>query len=167
LDAARVKTIEYRTVDKSEWGEGPWQAEPDKVQWQDEATGLPCLIVRNIAGCLCGYVGVTAEHPFFGKGYGDVDVEVHGGLTFSGPCNPQADEERHICHVPAEGEPDHVFWFGFDCAHLGDLCPTFDRVWRQLGVLEKIEYKDIEYVRAEVRKLAKQLYDKNQTETET
>jgi hypothetical protein len=38
-----MDTIEYRTIDKSQWGPGPWQDEPDKKQWQDEATGLPCL----------------------------------------------------------------------------------------------------------------------------
>ncbi len=44
-----MEKIEYRTVDKTGWGEGPWQSEPDKRQWQDEATGLPCLIVRGPA----------------------------------------------------------------------------------------------------------------------
>jgi hypothetical protein len=38
-----MNTIEYRNVvDKSTWGEGPWNNEPDKAQWQDEATKLPC-----------------------------------------------------------------------------------------------------------------------------
>ena len=34
---------EYRTVDKSTWARGPWDTEPDKMQWRDEATGLDCL----------------------------------------------------------------------------------------------------------------------------
>lgn len=54
-----METIEYRTADKSQWGEGPWTAEPDKRQWRDEATGLPCLIVRGPHGAFCGYVGVA------------------------------------------------------------------------------------------------------------
>ena len=29
----------WATVDKSAWGDGPWQDEPDKEQWPDEATG--------------------------------------------------------------------------------------------------------------------------------
>lgn len=41
------------------WGPGPWDGEPDKMQWTDPATGLDCLIVRNTLGALCGYVGVT------------------------------------------------------------------------------------------------------------
>jgi hypothetical protein len=31
----------YTTVDKSEWGAGPWNDEPDKVQFTDKETGLP------------------------------------------------------------------------------------------------------------------------------
>jgi hypothetical protein len=90
-----MKRIEYRTVDKSEWAvRGPWDHEPDKLQWQDEETSLPCLIVRGPAGALCGYVGVPKDHPLHGKDYdpaydalytGD-QGGVHGGLTFSGPC---------------------------------------------------------------------------------
>jgi hypothetical protein len=41
---------EYRTIDKSAWGPGPWTDEPDKVQWTDTATGLPCLAKRNPRG---------------------------------------------------------------------------------------------------------------------
>jgi hypothetical protein len=66
-----VQRIEYRTIDKSGWGEGPWQSEPDKIQWQDPDTGYPCLIVRNgmSMGFLCGYVGVPANHPAHGLSY--------------------------------------------------------------------------------------------------
>lgn len=96
-----METKEYRTADKSEWGEGPWLTEPDKMQWQDEATGLPCLIVRNtrVTGALCGYVGVAEGHPDFEKGYDHVEVEVHGGLTFASFCTESDDESSHICHV--------------------------------------------------------------------
>jgi hypothetical protein len=88
-----MKRIAYCTVDKAEWVRGPWDDEPDKLQWQDEETSLPCLIVRGPAGALCGYVGVPKEHPLHGKDYdGAYDViytgeeGVHGGLTFAGPC---------------------------------------------------------------------------------
>lgn len=78
---------EYRTVDKSEWRRGAWDAEPDKVQWIDAATGLDCLMVRaGHLGYWCGYVGVPEGHAAFEKDYGYVDVRVHGGLTFSDRC---------------------------------------------------------------------------------
>src|SRR5688572_7588915 len=115
-----METREYRTMDKATWPPGPWQHEPDKAQWQDPATGLPCLIVRNSSGALCGYVGVSKGHPLFEVGYqgaDDYDLSCHGGLTYSEHCQPSTDEALGICHVPAPGEPDHVWWFGFDCAH--------------------------------------------------
>lgn len=64
-----MQTLRYTTVDKSTWGDGPWQSEPDKMQWQDEATGLPCLIVRGPVGALCGYVGIAPDHPAYGLSY--------------------------------------------------------------------------------------------------
>lgn len=66
-----MQTREWTFRDKSTWGAGPWQSEPDKRQWTDAATGLPCLIVRGPSGALCGYVGVPKSHPLHGKGYGD------------------------------------------------------------------------------------------------
>lgn len=66
-----IKKREYHVLDKSAWGQGPWQDEPDKIQFTDEATGLPCLLVRGPVGSWCGYVGVAEGHPLFKKGYGD------------------------------------------------------------------------------------------------
>lgn len=66
-----MKTIEYHTVDKSTWADGPWKNEHDKVQYTDPVTGMPCLIVRGPSGALCGYVGVNEGHPCYEKGYED------------------------------------------------------------------------------------------------
>ena len=59
----------WTTMDKASWGPGPWQDEPDKEQFADEVTGYACLIKRNPAGALCGYVGVPEGHPWHGSGY--------------------------------------------------------------------------------------------------
>lgn len=150
-----METKEYRTVDKSEWIDGPWKQEPDKVQWQDEATGLPCLIVRGPAGALCGYVGVAEGYRYYEKDYDDVPAEVHGGLTFADRCSPSDDETKGICHVPGPGEPDHVWWLGFDCAHSGDLCPSYAGRYGRLSDYET--YKSLQYVRNQVTQLAAQL----------
>ena len=153
-----MQAKEYRTVDKSGWGPGPWQDEPDKAQWQDEETGLPCLIVRNGGGALCGYVGVPDTHPWHGKDYDDEPVwnaDVHGGLTFADACADTDDESRHICHLPDPGEPDNVWWFGFDCSHLGDLSPKYARDYPPFDRDES--YKPVGYVKANIRKLAKHL----------
>lgn len=160
----------YTTIDKSGWGEGPWQEEPDKVQFADEATGLPCLIKRQPSlGHLCGYVGVPPGHPAYEVDYDDVRVPsgdedgwpvVHGGLTFSDHCRPGPEAEA-ICHVPAPGEPDDVWWLGFDCAHGGDLAPgmraALVAAGSALSGYPGDTYRDIEYVRAETARLAQQL----------
>lgn len=68
--------------------------------WVTQA-GLPARVQIMPMGHRCGYVGVSKE-VFEGKGYDDLDIEVHGGLTY------------------ARDEEDGLRWYGFDCAHLGD-----------------------------------------------
>jgi hypothetical protein len=153
---------EWHFTDKSKWDDGPWKSEPDKAQWIDAATGLDCLIHRGPSGALCGYVGVPPGHRFHGSDYsavlfdtedGDSSYpEVHGGLTFSDSCAETTREDgRGICHIPEPGRPADVWWLGFDCAHSGDLCPSYDRSW------EYGTYRDLEYVKREVESLARQL----------
>lgn len=165
-----METKEWRTVDREAagWISGEWDSEPDKVQWPDEKTGLPCLAVRNRrSGNWCGYVGVAAGHPAFEKHYDAVydmsGIDVHGGLTFSDSCRPGDTEATGICHVPGDGEPDHVWWLGFDCAHSGDHGPddatrsrTKGGIWA-LGPMST--YKTLQYVKAECCRLAWQLAD--------
>lgn len=136
-------------IDKTNWPEGPWMTEPDKVQFIT-AVGLPALIVRNWMGALCGYVGVHPGHPCYEEGYHVPAVDVHGGLTYSNHCQ----ENGPICHVPAPGEPDDVWWFGFDCAHARDMIPGLS-----VGLLGQGAdvYRDLRYVRAECEELARQL----------
>jgi hypothetical protein len=152
-----MQAKQYTTVDKSAWPEGPWTSEPDKMQWQDEATKFPCLIVRNRGGALCGYVGVSDGHRYFGVSYGDLDedIRVHGGLTFSNFCSPVESEQEGICHLPDAGEPNHVFWFGFDCSHAWDVSPAYLRILE--GLSSYGEYRDVEYVKNQCAQLAAQL----------
>lgn len=145
----------YATLDKSKWHAGEWQYEPDKVQWIDAATGLDCLAVRHESlGHWCGYVGVGPEHQFHGKDYDEVGASVHGGLTYADGCDEEGDEARAVCHIPAEGRPDNVWWLGFDCAHCDDLSPGLQAI--NMGVTWG-EYRTFEYVKAECEQLALQL----------
>lgn len=157
-------------IDKSAWGQGPWQSEPDELVF--EHNNLTCLVLRGPFGALNGYVQLPESHPWHGKSYGDsvvyrdgalereghevnpiallagaikidteaktapIDllVDVHGGLTFSGELRNR-----------------HGFWFGFDCAHAGDMCPKHgDRFCGD-------EYRDLDYVKRQVIRLADQL----------
>lgn len=151
-----MQRIEYRTRDKSDWPRGEWDNEPDKIQWQDQETGLPCLLLRNSVGALCGYVGVSSGHPLHGKEYDYPDVNVHGGLTFSDSCSLDPEESRNICHRPDPGEPDDVWWFGFDCAHAFDRTPASERF---VGIhrIESDRYRNVAYVEAQCADLARQL----------
>lgn len=151
--------IEYKYIDKSEWPDGEWNDEFDKAQWQDEETDLPCLIVRGPSGALCGYVGVPNGHQLYGlhydAAYDKANISVHGGLTYSDRCNPQGGG-KGICHAVSEGESDDVWWLGFDCAHAGDLCPSYANKLPDSNFLGEA-YRDVAYVESEVRSLAKQI----------
>jgi hypothetical protein len=156
-----METIEYRTYDKSTWGAGPWQDEPDKIQYPDPVTGLPCLIVRNPMGALCGYVGVSEGHPHYKREGYDFDLGVHGGITFTDMCRPGEDEAHGVCHTPGPGEPDHVWWLGFDCAHHMDFVPKMALALKSLpgdhSWMEGDIYRDISYVKTQIASLAQQL----------
>jgi hypothetical protein len=162
----RMGRMRGQHMDKKEWGEGPWQDEPDKVEWRDPETELPCLIVRNGLGALCGYVGIHRGHPWFAKGYStciegcgpnrcensahatpESLIKVHGGLTYSDFSSGE------ICHTALPGETK-VWWFGFDCAHAGDYVPG-------LALIPSVPvggiYRSIGCVEGEVTHLAEQL----------
>ena len=130
----------------------PWKTEPDRVEWRSH--GLPCLILRGPLGALCGYVAVPPGHALHGAELDDErmwSVPTHGGVTYTGKCQ----EDGHICHVPQPGEPDDVWWIGFDCSHSGDLCPRMSLHYLsatdQLGNV----YRDIPYVRSRLEEMAK------------
>ena len=69
-------------------------------EWTTRA-GLKATVIAHDMGHRCGYVGVSKYHPWYGKDYNEVDLDVHGGLTYA-------------------GMRDDLWWFGYDCAHLGD-----------------------------------------------
>ena len=147
-------------------GVGPWNDEPDKAQWIDEATGYDCLIIRHPQhGNLNGYVAVPAGHPAFGKDYNDVDIDVHGGLTYAAYTDSQLlgdSLDAILTRVPAEGRPADVWWFGFDCHHARDLAPTFAARMAAIPgmpapIYARDEYRTFAYVVLECESLARQL----------
>lgn len=155
-----MKTKTWEFVDKSGWGPGPWQDEPDKVQWEDPETGLPCLVRRSpFGGNWCGYVAIPPGHLWYGDA-GELPVSVHGGLTFAGFCDD--DKEHGICHIPEEGEPDPAFWVGFDCGHAYDVMPAMEARecrnygWPALRFGDE-EYRTLEYIQEQCALLAAQV----------
>lgn len=136
------------------YGEGPWLDEPDRVEFR--VHGLPCLIRRHTdLGFLCGYVAVPPGHPLHGTQCETanqlVRLRAHGAsVDYSKPC------EDDVCHVPRPGESDDVWWFGFHCGHGWDYTPGFG-AWFKTQPGDRMDYRDIAYVRGEVERLALQL----------
>jgi hypothetical protein len=165
---AEPERIPEWKIDRSGWSRGPWDNEPDRVEWRDKETGLPCLIVRNTLGAWCGYAGVAPGHQLFGVDSDNCGrIMAHGGITYSDICRAA------ICHVPQPGEPPRVWWLGFDCSHSGDYQPGFKAMlqareqYDHRAALKKVAtdpywwatdvYRDQAYVTAEVESLASQL----------
>ena len=115
-----------------------WETEPNDKEF--DSNGYKCVVKRHPSlGHLCGYVHIPKSHPLWGKSYDElyelgVNVDVHGGLTFS----------------DQEGD---AWVFGFDCAHFGDLVPS--TLAHDFGIGDV--YRDMEYVTAETKSLAEQL----------
>ncbi len=136
------------TVDKSSFPRGEWHGEHDRVEWRHN--DLPCLMLRNPrSGVWCGYVGLSDGHPLHGKDFGDDAcdaLEAPGGITYSEEC------AGNICHNAHPGEPEHVWWLGFDCNHAWDVEPRDPvRYWNDSS------YKREDWVKARTEELAEQL----------
>lgn len=75
-----------------------------------------------------GYVAIYKGHPYWGKDYDDVPVDVHYGLTYAASLKGWLDGTKYGQMVAeAVGEekiksiqPDDWWVFGFDTLHLGD-----------------------------------------------
>lgn len=126
-------------METRDFGDGPWSVEPDHLQWVHN--GLRCVIRRNHSGALCGYVGVDKQNRFYETDYNDVDFDVHGGVTFS----------DFSTRMGAEESDGDLFWFGFDCAHAGDVVPSLKHHF------DVDVYRDIDYVKQQTERLADQL----------
>lgn len=60
------------------------------------------------------YVKVPENHPACGKYYGDLDISVHGGLTYG---------EDYL--DTSYDDEEKGWWIGWDYAHLGDCSCYF------------------------------------------
>lgn len=94
-----------------------------------------------------GYVAVPPEHPYYGKDYDNVPVEIHGGLTF--------DSDAASINLSTTGNWDNLeflgeetslpndFWvFGFDTLHCDDNITNWPRercVEETLRLKEQLE----------------------------
>lgn len=135
-------TSEYK-VDRAGWMAGPWDGEPDRLDWHDEATGLRCMMLRGgFHGAWCGYVALPEGHPLRGVDRDKVPATVHGGVTCASDLRQR-----------------DAWWIGFDASHSFDFKPGYTKdgsAWCDETAARE-DYRDVAYVRAEVTKLAAQL----------
>lgn len=156
----------FHVADRHPRGAGPWSAEADKIGWVDEASGMPCIILRQTNGTWSGYVGISPDHPLYGYDAGAVPagigISVHGGLTYARMCEASVPERVSVCHVPAPSraairdsfEGADVWWLGFDTNHEGDFVPNGPRG----RVADGAEvYRDQTFTYIETSRLAAQL----------
>jgi hypothetical protein len=112
-------------------------------EWTTEA-GLKAQVIATPMGHRCGYVGVPEGHPMYGKHYDEVNVYVHGGLTFS-------------------HDEDGLWWFGYDCAHSDDakdpelMSDEYKKVFMDWPRFNEGAIRTLEFCVAECESLAKQL----------
>lgn len=153
-------------IDREGWPPGPWDDEPDKIEYRDPGTNAPVIIRRVVLGSLCGYVAVPPGHPWHGSNGFDCPAVVHGGVNYGGPCQEEwPDPEAYgyaVCHVAAPGESDDVWWLGFDCQHITDTVPQVSAILTRAGhgtdapFGMRQTYKDVAFVRAQCAELARQ-----------
>ena len=83
------------------------------VEVDNSYKGFDYLVVLHSNGIRCGYVRIPEGHPFFRKtNYYEIDVDVHGGLTFGQEYGNMFSSKAYY-FSPG-------FWIGFDCGHYND-----------------------------------------------
>lgn len=125
--------------------------------------GFNCKVVFHQLGHRCGYLEIPRGHKLFEKDYYEIDLEVHGGLTYAD-------------HYSApEGEVDE-WWIGFDCAHSDDAkdyktafelfkdypealasLHYMEQTDRRFGMNEYGEIRTLEFVEDELKSLVVQI----------
>jgi len=130
---------------RAKWGEGPWVYESDQITWQDNETNLYCFAIRNSEmGTWCGYVAIDNTYSIYENKYDDIDVLIHGGLTYAGNID-------ELFSAFAEDENlKNLSVFGFDCGHAGDFIPFF-----KSNILNGV-YRNAMFIKQECASLAKQ-----------
>lgn len=132
-----------------------------KVEKEFVVDGFRCVVVGLEMGHRCGYIEIPKDHKYYGVEYDDINVDVHGGWTYS---------EYTYNNYPIESDIN-AWWIGFDCAHWNDakdieLIKSFgdtelSRFYVKMSerFFEQEEIRTTEYVENELRKAVKELKD--------
>lgn len=169
-----------RIPERRPYGEGPWESEPDRVAWIDQATCYPCLILRQPDGTLAGFVAVGPDHPLwcFERDAipASLGIKVHAGIDYAAICREDDPPSVRICHarddaarrnvtttpgiadIDGDGAHSHAaWWFGFNCNKTSDFLPRGYALNDEDREDGPREYRDIAYVADQTVSLARQL----------
>ena len=126
-------------------GVKPWLSEPDSWLHIDD-DGLVLAAVRAGVGWWRGYLGIhkAMDHNRL-RG-----IRAHGGLTYKKAESPGSLTTTMLMALSVSGYEMPVFWIGFDYGHRGDMVPQ--QGWIEVGI-----YRDLEFVRGEIQRMADQV----------
>lgn len=101
---------------------------------------------------LCGYVGLPKQHKHYRADGWAMDVDVHGGITFSNFWRGRTGFKRKYWYI------------GFDAGHYMDYVPGLEELFAKaspfelsINFFEMGAYRNMEYMTAETKLLAMQL----------
>lgn len=81
------------------------------IERRFEYKGYPCVVIFQLLGYRCGYVGLPKEHKYYGEDLSAsepiTNICCNGGITYS------AD------YLVGQKDKD-TWWIGFDCGHYWD-----------------------------------------------
>jgi hypothetical protein len=103
-----------------------------RVFYDDKPYDDVRVLVMRGGASLCAYVGVPSRHALGGKHYDDLDLAVHGGLTYAGEGHGRW--------------PEGWYWYGWDYAHSGDYATYYDTT----GIFAHHQRQDHKWLPSEV-----------------
>lgn len=112
----------------------PEHLEEEQVHSRGEHLGIPWVVAKApMFGALNGYVRLPEGHPWHGLDYEEIEVDVHGGVTY---------------HSGG--------WIGFDTLHFADIWPGSPEFMKESSSPSDIRWT-AERVQNEVKNLARQV----------
>lgn len=130
-----------------------------RVEKEFEVDEFKCVIIGQNWGHRCGYIEIPLDHKYYGVDYDDVNIDIHGGWTYSGYTHND---------YPIKSS-NGTWWLGFDCANYCDakdieLVKSFGNTETTRFVLAMNDYsqdhgtvRTLEYVENELRNAVKEL----------
>lgn len=98
---------------------------------------IPSFVTSLPSSWFCGYVAIPKDHQLYNKSYDDIDLDCHGGLTYSDSFHNK------------ESKNYNKFMIGFDFNHFEDNGGSYElveneckRVVEQLLLKERKESDD-------------------------